>query len=79
MGDFKRYKRLGFAEARPVAKGETVDSLLDADVSISQADLNNNSPKEGDMIARNPENHHDKWLIANDYWISNFEQTPMED
>ena len=33
-------------------------------VSISEADLNNGSPKIGDMIARNPKNHNDKWLVA---------------
>ncbi|MEX0595305.1 MAG: hypothetical protein WD512_02315 [Candidatus Paceibacterota bacterium] len=30
--------------------------------------------KEGDMIARNPENHNDLWLVAKDYFEQNFEE-----
>jgi hypothetical protein len=29
------------------------------------------------MIARNPANHDDKWLVAADYFAANFE--PVED
>lgn len=43
-------------------------------VSISQADLENGSPKLGDMIARNPENHGDMWLVAKLYFEQNFEE-----
>lgn len=42
-------------------------------VSISQADLDNGSPKLGDMIARNPKNHDDKWLVAEAYFNDNLE------
>ena len=31
------------------------------------------SPKEGDMIARNPKNHADQWLVAAQYFADNFE------
>ena len=31
------------------------------------------SPKVGDMIARNPKNHDDKWLVAAVYFADNFE------
>jgi len=49
-------------------------SGLDMDrVSISEADLENGSPKEGDMIARNPKNPGDKWLVAKKYFEENFE------
>jgi hypothetical protein len=30
-------------------------------------------PKEGDMIARNPKNHKDQWLVAAQYFADNFE------
>jgi len=42
-------------------------------VSISVEDLANGSPKIGDMIARNPKNHNDQWLVAQQYFSDNFE------
>lgn len=42
-------------------------------VSISDFDLENGSPKIGDMIARNPDNHKDSWLVAKEYFEDNFE------
>ena len=42
-------------------------------VSISSEDRKNGSPKIGDMIARNPKNHKDQWLIAAQYFYDNFE------
>lgn len=44
-----------------------------AGVSISDADRAAGSPKDGDMIARNPKNHADKWLVAAQYFADNFE------
>jgi len=31
------------------------------------------SPKLGDMIARNPQNHADQWLVTAAYFRDNFE------
>lgn len=73
--EFKEYKRLGFAQARPVTVDEMVGGVIglcDADISVSQADINNGSPKIGDMIARNPVDHSDQWLIAKEYFETNF-------
>jgi hypothetical protein len=42
-------------------------------VSISDVDKANGSPKIGDMIARNPKNHNDQWLVAEKYFKDNFE------
>lgn len=42
-------------------------------VSISKADLENGSPKPGDMIARNPKDHSDQWLVAEKYFQDNLE------
>lgn len=41
-------------------------------VSISQADLDNGSPKEGDMIAKNDKDPNDKWLVAKAYFEENY-------
>ncbi len=42
-------------------------------VSISDEDRKNGSPKAGDMIARNPKNHADQWLVARKYFEGNLE------
>lgn len=67
--EFQEYKRLNEAQMRPYVEGET----LDAAVSVSDADKEAGSPKVGDMIARNPDNHEDQWLVAQDYYEKNFE------
>lgn len=65
---FKQYRRKQIAELRPYVPGEVIDG-----VSISAPDAANGSPKEGDMIARNPKNHDDQWLVAAQYFADNFE------
>ena len=67
--EFRKYRRTAIAEMRPYVEGES----LDGRVSISEADRENGSPKPGDMIARNPANHDDQWLVAADYFAANFE------
>ena len=62
------YVRTNIAEARPYQEGETLPTY----VSISEADRLNGSPRVGDMIARNPLNHADQWLIAEKYFAENF-------
>ena len=66
---FRKYRRTNVAEMRPYVEGEQ----LDGRVSISEADRENGSPNPGDMIARNPANHADQWLVAADYFAANFE------
>ena len=72
--DFVRYRRSQIAELRHFIPGET----LPEQVSISTADKEAGSPKAGDMIARNPANHADQWLVAAAYFASNFEPVPPE-
>lgn len=72
--EFKKYKRKGLSEMRPVIEGESIIG-----VSISEADLKNGSPKKGDMIARNPKNHLDKWLVAKEYFEENLEEVGEEE
>jgi len=67
---FKQYRRKQIAEIRAYVPGE----VLSDRVSISAADRDAGSPKLGDMIARNPKNHDDQWLIAKDYFDENFEE-----
>ena len=68
MTKYKQYRRKQVAEMRPYGRGDDLNG-----VSISDADHNAGSPKPGDMIARNPKNHADKWLVAAKYFTDNFE------
>ncbi len=62
-----KYQRTNLAEMTAWREGFDMSG-----VSVSEVDRNNGSPKPGDMIARNPTNHDDKWLVAYNYFISNF-------
>jgi hypothetical protein len=85
MSDFTKYRRTQVAEMRPVTDydvevynkhaGELIvmNEKRVVKVSISVEDLANGSPKSGDMIARNPKNHNDQWLVAEQYFNDNFE------
>jgi hypothetical protein len=68
MTDFRKYRRSQIAELRPWAPGDDMYG-----VAVSTVDREAGSPKEGDMIARNPKNHADKWLVAAQYFADNFE------
>ena len=68
MTKYKQYRRKQVAEMRPYQDGDDLNG-----VSISDVDHNAGSRKPGDMIARNPKNHADKWLVAAQYFADNFE------
>ena len=70
MNEFKQYKKISISEMRPYIEGECLYGI-----SISEADKRNGSPDVGDMIARNPENYRDQWLVGKDYFKDNFELT----
>jgi hypothetical protein len=65
---FRRYRRTQIAELEPWREGYDMGR-----VSVSAADRDAGSPKLGDMIARNPMNHDDKWLLTAQYFADNFE------
>lgn len=69
MNDFKQYRRKQIAELKPWAP--YVDMSR---VSVSLSDKEAGSPKPGDMIARNPKNHDDQWLVSALYFADNFEE-----
>jgi len=75
---FKQYRRKSVSEMRPVRpeeikSGYPFDPNLDIKISVSAEDLAAGSPKSGDMIARNPKNHKDQWLVAKAYFEDNLE------
>ena len=68
MNEFQEYRRKQISELRPYVPNEDMTGI-----SISDVDVAKGSPKEGDMIARNPTNHADKWLVSKEYFEANFE------
>ena len=82
MSEFKNYRRTQIAEMREVTESD-IEQYDSKDyisvfgwqyvVSISSVDKENGSPKIGDMIARNPKDHNDQWLVAEKYFKDNFE------
>jgi hypothetical protein len=67
--NYKKYRRTGLSELTEWYAGFDMTG-----VSVSEQDVLNGSPKSGDMIARNPKNHDDKWLVAKQYFIDNLEE-----
>lgn len=65
VGEWMLYKRINRATMRPYIPGEDLSG-----VSVSPTD----EPKEGGMIARNPNNHTDQWYVAEQYFKDNFGQ-----
>lgn len=65
---FTQYRRKQIAELRPYVPEENMTGI-----SISAPDTEAGSPKVGDMIARNPKNYDDQWLVAKRYFEDNFE------
>ena len=85
MKNFKEYRRSQIAEMREVTEIDInvfnnhgfihiSEYPFGFNISISDADKNNGSPKIGDMIAKNPKDYSDQWLVAEQYFKDNFEQ-----
>lgn len=75
---YKKYKRTAIAEMRDIEPNETINSLMETGVSISEVDKEALIANEEEFlkgkIARNPANHQDKWYVAYKYFIENFEE-----
>ena len=73
---FKQYNRIDKAELRHLTNDEVddINEINKQRISISVEDMNAGSPKAGDMVARNPKNHKDQWLVAKQYFEDNFEE-----
>ena len=90
MNEFKKYRRTQIAEMRGITQRDVTEYRVKGaieveteddkriSVSISDVDRRSGSPKVGDMIARNPKNHLDQWLVAKDYFEDNFEEMERE-
>jgi hypothetical protein len=62
--DWKEYRKKGTTTLRPYNPGEDLTG-----VSINKED----TPEKGGMIARNKDNHEDKWYVAKKYFEDHYE------
>jgi len=60
---FKPFQRTNVAEMRPYVVGENMQNI-----SVADAD----TPEIGGYVARNPQNHKDKWYVSKEYFNANF-------
>lgn len=67
METYNQYRKKQTSEMREYIDGEPMDGI-----SISPEDVKGGSPRKGDMIARNPSNHNDKWLVSEKYFNDNY-------
>jgi hypothetical protein len=67
MGEFKQYMKSHLAEMRPYAVGEDMSNI-----GVAPDDAKKGSPKAGDMVARNPNNHKDQWLVEAQFFAENY-------
>jgi hypothetical protein len=66
---FKKYGKKGVTKMRPYVPGEDMQGI-----SISDVDRDNGSPKKGDMVARNPKDKTEQWLVAKKYFKENYKE-----
>jgi hypothetical protein len=66
--DFVYYSRITMVEMRPYVAGEDMTNIY---VDVVYADKGH--PKEGDMIARNPKDRDELWLITGESFAVDFE------
>lgn len=70
LNSFTKYQKKQPQLMKAYIEGEELPS----NVSISEADKKNGSPKKGDMIAINPNNPDDMWLVAKKFFQDNYEK-----
>lgn len=64
MENWKKYVKKGVTEMRPYEKDEDLTG-----VSVSEVD---DPPNDMGMIARNPDNHDDRWYVTKKYFDENY-------
>lgn len=69
--EFKQYRKKALGEARPYVPGEDLTGITVSDVDVAKG-----SPKEGDMIMRQPHDHTDQWLIEGEQFKTTYD--PVE-
>ena len=79
---FKKYRKTELSEMRPIVDDDISQYKMNGrcsgypfdELSVSAEDAAGGSPKIGDMIARNPKNSSDVWLVSEAYFSDNYEE-----
>lgn len=70
--EFKAYYVSQYVEARPYVKDEDVSAI-----KVSTQDSREGHPKEGDFVARHPDNHEDLWLVTAERHYRHHQEAPV--
>lgn len=65
---FVQYSRITIVEMRPYVEGEDMTNVYVDPVLVEHG-----HPEEGDMIARNPRDRDEMWLMTRENFSTNFE------
>jgi len=65
---FQRFRRKSIAELRPYVPGESLERISVGDNCEAAG-----GPVAGDMVARDPKNHADQWIVIASYFREHFE------
>ena len=69
---YRAYRRRGIAEMADWTPGFDMTG-----VSVSEPDQKT-GPKLGDKVARNLDDHEDRWLVSASYFADNFDTEPID-
>jgi hypothetical protein len=72
--EIKNYRKKGVQPMYPWEMSVQMDVI-----SISPADQLAGSPKYGDMIAFNPRDWSDSWLVSQDYFEKHYEEDSQKE
>lgn len=70
--EFKAYYVSQYVELRPYVKDEDMTAI-----TVSDQDARDGSPKEGDFVARNPDNHENLWLVTAERHYRHHQEAPV--
>lgn len=71
---YVEHRRKQTSWLRPYVPGEDLDG-----VTVADSDVAKGSPKEGDWIARNPDDHANRWLVEASFYQANLEPVPTSE
>ena len=74
INEFRKNTGTLIAKTNPEVREVKMNGSHLCAVMITTHDREKGSPKIGDMIARNADNHRDQRLISEEYFKANFEQ-----
>ena len=69
----KRYMKTALTEMEPWTSAHDMSTI-----SVSPEDAGNGHPKDGGMVARDPNNPTDRWYINEEFFLKNYKETDTD-